>query len=94
MFRRLRGGVISSVTYETNLRSVTWTKVSLKEAKIRATPKTISPITQVSKSGLRTAVMSTFANLRAQGDVLRGRTFDLLLGRHLEVSVDEIRTSC
>jgi hypothetical protein len=38
-------GVISSVTYETNLRSVTWTKVSLKEAKIRATPKTISPMT-------------------------------------------------
>lgn len=27
----------------TNLRSVTWTKVSLKEAKIRATPKTSSP---------------------------------------------------
>jgi hypothetical protein len=39
-----RGG-ISSFTYETNLRSVTWTKVSLKEAKIRATPKTISPMT-------------------------------------------------
>ena len=36
---------MSSVTYETNLRSVTWTKVSLKEAKIRATPKTISPMT-------------------------------------------------
>ena len=29
------------VTYE---RSVTWTKVSLKEAKIRATPKTSSPV--------------------------------------------------
>lgn len=28
----------------TNLRSVTWTKVSLKEAKIRATPKTSSPV--------------------------------------------------
>lgn len=27
----------------TYLRSVTWTKVSLKEAKIRATPKTFSP---------------------------------------------------
>lgn len=26
------------------LRSVTWTKVSLKEAKIRATPKTSSPV--------------------------------------------------
>ena len=49
---------------------------------------------QISKGGLRMAIMSTFANLRAQGDVLRGRTFDLLLGRHLEVSVDEIRTSC
>lgn len=33
------GGV--AVTYE---RSVTWTKVSLNEAKIRATPKTSSPI--------------------------------------------------
>jgi len=27
----------------TNLRSVTWTNVSLKEAKMRATPKTSSP---------------------------------------------------
>jgi hypothetical protein len=27
----------------THLRSVTWTKVSLNEAKIRATPKTFSP---------------------------------------------------
>jgi hypothetical protein len=27
----------------TDLRSVTWTKVSLKDAKIRATPKTSSP---------------------------------------------------
>lgn len=28
----------------THLRSVTWTKVSLKDAKIRATPKTSSPV--------------------------------------------------
>ena len=28
---------------KTNLRSVTWTKVSLNEAKMRATPKTSSP---------------------------------------------------
>ena len=32
-------------TDQTDLRSVTWTKVSLKEAKIRATPKTFSPVT-------------------------------------------------
>ena len=36
-----KGGVESPWTY---LRSVTWTKVSLKEAKIRATPKTSSPV--------------------------------------------------
>jgi len=29
---------------DTYVRSVTWTKVSLKEAKIRATPKTSSPV--------------------------------------------------
>ncbi len=32
------------MAYLTNLRSVMWTKVSVKEAKIRATPKTSSPI--------------------------------------------------
>ena len=31
----------------TYVRSVTWTKVSLNEAKIRATPKTSSPITEL-----------------------------------------------
>jgi hypothetical protein len=34
-------GSVQSETYE---RSVTWTKVSLKEAKMRATPKTSSPV--------------------------------------------------
>ena len=32
---------------ETNLRSVTWTKVSLNEAKMRATPKTFSPVVRM-----------------------------------------------
>lgn len=32
------------LTVQTYERSVTWTKVSLKEAKIRATPKTSSPV--------------------------------------------------
>jgi hypothetical protein len=35
--------VKKKISNHTNLRSVTWTKVSLKEAKIRATPKTSSP---------------------------------------------------
>jgi hypothetical protein len=35
--------------------------------------------------------MRTFANLRAEGDVLRGGAFDLLLGRHLELSVAGLR---
>ena len=38
--------------------------------------------------------MRTFANLRAEGDVLRGRAFDLLLGRHLELSWAGLRARC
>lgn len=38
---RVCPALLIQVTYE---RSVTWTKVSLKEAKMRATPKTSSPV--------------------------------------------------
>ena len=40
---QLPAAQLMAVLDQTNLRSVTWTKVSLKEAKIRATPKTSSP---------------------------------------------------
>lgn len=35
-------GALCAAPGKTNVRSVTWTKVSLKEAKMRATPKTSS----------------------------------------------------
>jgi hypothetical protein len=69
---------------------VTWTKVSLNEAKIRATPKTSSPVLKVSHGVLPIhncfvfkddGVNRTIAGRRAQGDVLLGSTSDLL-GRH------------
>lgn len=48
----------------TNLRSVTWTKVSLKEAKIRATPKTSSPEKTLS-AGI--ALLTSLANSYPHG---------------------------
>ncbi len=71
----------------TNLRSVTWTKVSLKEAKIRATPKTSSPVAKVSIWSGESAHSSqlTFSNLRPKRDVLGGSALDLLFWRHTEV---------
>ena len=39
----------------TDLRSVTWTKVSLKDAKILATPKTSSPIVLLALYNAKTA---------------------------------------
>jgi hypothetical protein len=86
---------VASVIHETNLRSVTWTKVSLKEAKIRATPKTISPVTnKVNNSEFTIAFgAQTFANLRAEGDILRGGAFDLLFGRHFELPLTGLCTT-
>ena len=66
-----------------DLKSVTWTKVSLKEAKIRATPKTSSPAVIVRNDfcGGRTLVF-TFSDLWPERDVLCGGAFDLFLWRH------------
>lgn len=81
----------------TNLRSVTWTKVSLKEAKIRATPKTSSPVKMegfVSShkftraghcDGWTRGDWLTLADLRSEGDVLLRRARGLSLGRHVEL---------
>jgi len=81
-------------------RSVIWTKVSLKDAKIRATPKTSSPYAVVSSRWEEQVVVTNLAHLGpelhrlaevgcANGnisdlDVFRGGTLDLLLGRHLD----------
>ena len=66
-------------------RSVIWTKVSLKEAKIRATPKTSSPCTAVSSSSLvvQCLLFTNLADLGSELDVLLGSAGDLLLGRHV-----------
>lgn len=68
---------------QTNLRSVTWTKVSLNEAKIRATPNTSSPIeiNWTLSKGVGECML-TFADLGAERDVLGGGALDLLFGRH------------
>jgi hypothetical protein len=50
----------------TDLRSVTWTKVSLKDAKILATPKTSSPVVLLALINPRSA-------FRARGYGKRGR---------------------
>jgi hypothetical protein len=60
-----------------------WTKVSLKDAKMRATPKTSSPcgLSVCALLGLRDG-NAHLADLGAQLDVLRRTALDLLLGRH------------
>ena len=72
-------------------RSVTWTKVSLKEAKIRATPKTSSPVQRWRVSDLlwdelwrfgRREEGLAFTDLGTERDILGGSALDLLLGRH------------
>jgi hypothetical protein len=78
----------------TNLRSVTWTKVSLKEAKIRATPKTSSPVEAFLlvfqlfcfcyHQSFIVEGSHTIANGGSEGDVLLGSTGGGLLGRHFE----------
>lgn len=78
----------------TNLRSVTWTKVSLKEAKIRATPKTSSPVKMegflsvhysAPHQGLEEFIISrTLTGLGAEGDVLLSRAGGLLGRGHFE----------
>jgi hypothetical protein len=63
-------------------RSVMWTKVSLKEAKMRATPKTSSPSRTWGPS-CELLEVDHFEVLRnSYLDVLGGRALDLLLGRH------------
>lgn len=74
----------AGLTYE---RSVTWTKVSLKDAKMRATPKTSSPVLRVSLIFFLCTflpVKLTLSDLRTKRDVLGGSAFDLLLGRHCD----------
>jgi hypothetical protein len=46
---------VFSVQRCTDLRSVTWTKVSLKDAKILATPKTSSPVALLALCNAKTA---------------------------------------
>jgi hypothetical protein len=72
----------------TDLRSVTWTKVSLKDAKMRATPKTSSPEDWVRDMSNRIWLDLTFSDLGTQRDVLGGGALDLLLGRHLDEVVE------
>lgn len=69
----------------TNLRSVTWTKVSLKEAKIRATPKTRRPIKVLTHLSHHVAgqIGRTVSGQGAERDVLLGRGGSLL-GRHCD----------
>ena len=66
-------------------RSVMWTKVSLKEAKIRATPKTSSPCAAVSpcRRDFQCLLVTHLANLGSELDVLLGSAGNLLLGRHV-----------
>lgn len=75
----------------TNLRSVTWTKVSLNEANIRATPKTSSPwegqnakVVTGGRRKRRGRTILTVSNLRPQRYVLGSCAFDLLFGRHVD----------
>lgn len=75
---------------------MTWTKVSLNEANIRATPKTSSPVWGMiyeSEScegifgagvGARWGIILTISNLRTKRDVLGGGALDLLLGGHCD----------
>jgi hypothetical protein len=63
-------------------RSVMWTKVSLKEAKMRATPKTSSPSRTWGPSCELLEVVDTEVWRNSYLDVLGGRALDLLLGRH------------
>jgi hypothetical protein len=66
-------------------RSVMWTKVSLKEAKIRATPKTSSPCATVSPClrDFQWLLVTNLADLGSELDVLLRSAGDLLLGRHV-----------
>jgi hypothetical protein len=54
----------------TDLRSVTWTKVSLKDAKILATPKTSSPVVLL-------ALINPRSTFRVRGCEKRGRDWEI-----------------
>jgi hypothetical protein len=59
----------------TDLRSVTWTKVSLKDAKILATPKTSSPVVLLALCKPRTI------SQKQEAERKRGRYWEEILGK-------------